>query len=139
MPSVSWHKQKQIHDLNLNVHINKTILNYEDWKIITLFYSLLHTVDEYLGEYPRNIHPSTHYDRNIEINNHLHSIRKDYRIIKTISEDARYQKNMTKKEFINFLKKYANLKKYLTPVKCAKCGLVNRLNAGKCRICKNPL
>ena len=139
MPLPLWHKQKQNHNLLLTLHINKTLKNYEDWKITTLFYTILHCVDEYLSEHPLNIHPQIHNDRKDEINNHLRNIRKDYRKLKIISEHARYDKNISNKEYIQFLKIYGKLKKYFTPITCKKCGLLNRLNTGSCTICKTTL
>ena len=139
MPPVTWHKYKQTHDLYLNININKTLKDYEDWKIISLFYCLLHSVDEYLGEYPRLLHPENHNERKYEIANHLGSIKRDYLIIKYISEDARYRKNISKQDFIKFLQKYGKLKKYLTPKNCPNCGAPNRLNTGTCIICQHSL
>jgi hypothetical protein len=139
MPHPIWHENKKNHDLKLSVHIKKTINSYEDWELVTLFYGALHLVDKYLGEHPLNLNPSDHEDRKNYIDRYLRDIRKEYRFIKELSEDARYEKDLSPYDFIQFLISYGKVVKYLTPKKCSFCGTDNRLNKSSCIICHRPL
>ena len=61
-----------------------------DWAIIMLFYAALHRIDAYLAG--KNFHPLNHQQRDEEIENNgsLTNIYSDYRRLKDMSREARY-------------------------------------------------
>ena len=61
-----------------------------DWAITLLFYSAVHWVDGYLAQ--KNQRPTSHLHRDtiIETNGSLTAIYRDYRRLKDMSEEARY-------------------------------------------------
>lgn len=63
---------------------------YTDWAIAILFYSALHYIDAYFAL--THVHPRDHDKRDaaIEKNGTLTEIYRDYRRLKDVSEDARY-------------------------------------------------
>lgn len=70
---------------------------YFDWKVTTLFYSILHHADVLLAN--KGYHPEDHKDRQTELNKILP--KKEYRLyirLKSASIDSRYRIKYLRKE-----------------------------------------
>lgn len=68
---------------------------YIDWAVTSLFYAALHYVDAGLHEHrtranPQGIHPEVHEDRTPAVQHNFPRLYRNYRELKSGSEDARY-------------------------------------------------
>lgn len=91
MPDRRQHLQRA-RDNGRLAHCLDTQLGYcVDWAITMLFYSALHYVDAYLAG--KGTHPSDHRSRDNEVAHigTLSGIYRDYRRLKDLSREARYQ------------------------------------------------
>ena len=85
---MSWHAQQSAHNRGAQRHLSGRPL-YADWEITSLFYSVLHAVDEYLfamGEEPRS-HPA----RNKLVSEKTPHIRKEYHALYALCRKVRYE------------------------------------------------
>jgi hypothetical protein len=141
MPGRAYHERKEKHDFDAStlIHESSQDLAFADWEVVTLFYSALHYVDCYLAR-AYSVHPINHSDRNDYIMNLLPIIEKDYRLLRTLSEDARYHDvPVQQPELARATGYYNRITHRLTPVTCVKCGQENLINKGTCEVCDVPL
>lgn len=89
MPLKPEHISKAEHNEKLADTIGKTA--YLDWAVTIIFYAALHYADAILAV--SAVHPETHRERNnaIGTNATLLKIRAEYRILETLSRNARYR------------------------------------------------
>jgi hypothetical protein len=144
MPGHAYHTRKKKHDFEASklIHDSSQGSAFADWEIVTLFYSALHYVDCYLDR-AHSIDPNGHGGlggRKDYIIDLLPEIESDYRLLRALSEDARYHDvPIQQPELTRATRSYDQIKHSLTPVTCADCGQENLINRGKCEICKLPL
>lgn len=137
MPGHAYHTTKKKHDFKASelIHNSPQGTVFADWELITLFYSALHYVDCYLDQ-AQSIHPIRHRDRTDYVMSFLPVIENDYRILRHLSEDARYHDvPIRQPELTKATQKYNQIRYRLTPVTCVGCGQENLINKGKCEIC----
>lgn len=85
-----------------------------DWALVILFYSALHYIDSFLAG--KNKHPKNHESRDIEVENNgtLNPIYNDYRRLKDVSREARYDiPNYHKTQFPKFDQRFQNIKRHI--------------------------
>lgn len=89
MPLQSEHISKAERNEKFAGTVSKTA--YLDWAVTILFYAALHYVDAILAI--SGIHPDSHTQRGdaIGTNATLLRIRGEYRILETLSQNARYR------------------------------------------------
>ena len=89
MPLKPEHISKAEHNEKLAETLSRTA--YLDWAVTVIFYAALHYVDAILAA--SVVHPETHSERNdaIGTNAKLLKIRAEYRILETLSRNARYR------------------------------------------------
>lgn len=89
MPLKPEHISKAEHNEKLASTLSQTA--YLDWAVTVIFYAALHYVDAILAA--SVVHPETHSERNdaIGTNATLMTIRAEYRILETLSRNARYR------------------------------------------------
>jgi hypothetical protein len=140
MPGHAYHTRKKKHDFEASKLIHDSSPSaFADWEIVTLFYSALHYVDCYLDR-AHSMHPNGHGDRKDYIIDLLPVIERDYRLLRALSEDARYHDvSVQQPELTRATRFYDQIKHCLTPVTCAGCGQENLINKGKCEVCEVPL
>jgi hypothetical protein len=141
MPGCVYHDRKKKHDFDASTLIRRASQGFAfaDWEVVTLFYSALHYVDYYLDR-TQSIHPNGHSDRRGYVMSLLPDIEKDYRLLRHLSEDARYNNvPVQQPELTRATGYYNSIRHHLTPVTCVKCGQENLINKGKCEVCQVPL
>jgi hypothetical protein len=141
MPGRAYHERKEKHDFDASTLIHKSSQGFAfaDWEVVTLFYSALHYVDCYLDR-AQSIHPIDHSDRKDYIMSLLSIIENDYRLLRHLSEDARYHNvPVQQPELTRATGYYNSIRHRLTRVTCVKCGQENLINKGKCEVCDVPL
>jgi len=141
MPGHAYHTRKKKHDFEASklIHNSSQGIVFPDWEVVTLFYSALHYVDCHLDR-AQSIHPIGHGDRKDYVMNLLPVIERDYRLLRALSEDARYHDvSVQQPELTRATRCYDQIRHRLTPVTCAGCGQENLINKGKCEICEAPL
>jgi uncharacterized protein (UPF0332 family) len=86
-------QQEHISKAERNEKFADTVSNtaYLDWAVTILFYAALHYVDAILAV--SGIHPDSHSQRGdaMGTNATLSSVRAEYRILETLSQNARYR------------------------------------------------
>ena len=89
MPLQAEHISKADRNEAFAVTVSKTA--YLDWAVTIIFYSALHYVDAVLAV--SGIHPDNHAQRGAAIgtNATLRVVRGEYRILETLSQNARYR------------------------------------------------
>jgi len=139
MPGEAFHARKRQHDFDASRLIQSASNGFPDWQIITLFYSALHYVDCYFAK-AYSKHPYGHSNRKDEIMLFLPSVERAYRILRALSDDARYHDvHIGQQELNKATDYYDQIKRKLTAVTCSKCGEENLINEGKCNVCKAVL
>lgn len=90
MPAQDNHLRQAQHNEAFVASFNLDSTAYLDWVVTAIFYAALHYIESYLAIL--NIHPSTHQsrDRLFQQQQPLKQIYNQYRILKTRSENARY-------------------------------------------------
>ena len=89
---MSWHALQSIHNHGAQQHMSKSP-QYADWEITSLFYSALHTVDEYLlsiGKKPRN-----HQTRDRMVDENIPHAYQDYYDLYNLCLKVRYETSYT--------------------------------------------
>lgn len=89
MPVSAEHISKAERNEKFAETVSKTA--YIEWAVTMLFYSALHYVDAILAA--SAVHPETHTQRGdaIGTNPTLQAVRAEYRILETLSKNARYR------------------------------------------------
>lgn len=86
-------KQEHISKAERNEKFAETVSKtaYLDWAVTILFYAALHYVDAILSV--SGIHPDSHTQRDdaIGTNATLLVVRSEYRVLETLSQNARYR------------------------------------------------
>lgn len=90
MPAQDDHLRKAQHNENFVASFNLDSTAYLDWAVTGIFYAALHYIESLLAI--QNVHPSTHTSRDhvFQKQQNLKPIYNQYRILKTRSENARY-------------------------------------------------
>lgn len=90
MPARDNHLHQAQHNEAFVASFNLDSTAYLDWAVTGIFYAALHYVESFLAD--RNIHPETHLsrDRVFQQQQNLKPIYNQYRVLKTRSENARY-------------------------------------------------
>jgi hypothetical protein len=139
MPGESFHARKRQHDFDASKLIERSSTSFFDWQIITLFYSALHYVDYYLAK-AYSKHPYGHSNRKDDVMLYLPSVERDYRILRALSDDARYHDvPIGQQELSKANGCYEQIRRRLTAVTCPGCGEENLINEGNCSVCKAVL
>ena len=104
MPSASKHLNQFSHNVKF-LQMTDSCDNggdFVDWKITTLFYSLMHRIDAVLALQGKGIHPNNHSERSVHVddpNGALCSIRKEYRKLLNYSHASRYECDLSKVDY----------------------------------------
>lgn len=91
MPSKDEHVTQAEHNRNFWSSYDLTSTDFVDWVVTGLFYECIHWIEAYLGI--QGEHSGGHPDRLKAIKRHsadIGTIRTDYELLKTESENARY-------------------------------------------------
>lgn len=90
MPSKEEHRNQANHNRQFWQAHDLTTSQFLDWVVTGIFYEAVHWVEAYLAD--RGDHPTTHGQRTTSISQYadLDAITVDYDILKTESENARY-------------------------------------------------
>ena len=140
MPNYQWHDKKKIGDFAASQFLGTNSGTFVDWEIITLFYSSLHYVDSFLSESQSlDYFMGGHDARKKFIIAFLPIIEANYRLLRHLSEDARYNGGTTNSDLARAKNYYGFIKNKLTPVDCPSCGYKNLVNKGRCEICQTKL
>ena len=92
MPDKTEHLNQARHNHDFWTSYDPSTTPYVDWVVTGLFYESVHLIEAYLSVYGE--HSGGHPDRLRSIRRHrneIGSIRQDYELLKTESENARYQ------------------------------------------------
>lgn len=82
------HIEKSNHNFNAYLYLNKANPKYNDWEVITIFYSTLHLIDAYLLK--RDIEVRNHKERNMFVKRLIKPIKDEYSQLYALSIRARY-------------------------------------------------
>lgn len=90
MPARDNHLRQAQHNEAFVVSLNLDSTDYLDWAVTGIFYAALHYVESFLAS--QNIHSSSHGFRLhvFQEQQNLKPIYNQYRVLKTRSENARY-------------------------------------------------
>jgi hypothetical protein len=139
MPNYLWHDKKKISDFNASQFLGTNVDTFIGWEVITLFYSALHYVDSFLSNAFQVDFIPDHDTRKKYVMGLLPIVENNYRLLRHLSEDARYNAGVNNSDLVTAKNHYRFIKSKLTPVTCTACGYLNLVNKGKCEVCNVPL
>lgn len=87
--STQWHELQSDHNKKASDLMNSKNPTFVDWEVTTLFYSILHLVDDYFENNGPRL-PLNHQDRNRLVRNSLTTIYPDYHKLYSLSIRSRY-------------------------------------------------
>ena len=115
MPQRHEHLARGQENEKLALSLNPSLGFHVDWAITMLFYAALHYIDAFLVG--KNFHPIDHENRDSEIhrNGSLTDIYRDYRRLKDMSREARYNiANYTSVHLETAKNKLARIRQHLS-------------------------
>jgi len=93
VPKRDWHTRKCKHNLDAYNFLNSATKDFLDWKIVMLFYSVVHDVDAFFDTLPLppfEKHPKEHKYRRKLVSRYLGIIAQEYHNLDQLSRWARY-------------------------------------------------
>ena len=112
---MSVHQFKYFNGKEANVYLQKENPKYQDWEVITFFYSALHLVESYCESHGIPI-PKSHKAREDVVHRHLNEIEEDYLNLYTLSKNARYESEIKKIDLDGALGYYSTIESEILPL-----------------------